>query len=391
MLSDLGTPIAPARMNRRTFLPALGALVSAPTLRIRHTPQPDPWTELLGASGVPAFALVTVNARGVAFQHRGVRRRGENTPVDQDTVFQAASLTKPVFAVAFLRLVREGRIALDRPVAQYLDLPDTSDPRSATITARHLLSHSSGWRNWRNQSSDTLTCAFDPGTRWLYSGEGYYFLQRVMERVTGRSMAATLRELVLAPLGMTRSSVVGLESLEPHQATGHNLDGEPRVPFGRAALVELRKRLATRNESLEAAREEDVHAAYRAAEPNTPLLPNYLAPNAAASLLTTTADMGRFLTYLLGPGRDVAREMTTPQVRRNAAIEWGLGLGIERIEGRPVGWQWGDNPGFKNFFAVDPVGGSGVAIFTNGDRGARVYERVVRGVTGTDHPAFLYV
>jgi hypothetical protein len=68
-----------------------------------------------------------------------------------------------------------------------------------------------------------------------------------------------------------------------------------------------------------------------------------------------------------------------------------MGLVIEHVQGRPVGWQWGDNPGFKNFLAVDVNADSAFAIFTNGDRGARVYERVVRELTGVDHPAFLYV
>jgi CubicO group peptidase (beta-lactamase class C family) len=378
-------------MNRRSFFPVLGAMVAAPSLRLRRAAQPDQWTELLASAKVPSFAMVTVDSRGPAHIHRGVRRRGEAAPVDQDTVFAAASLTKPVFASVFLALVREGRIELDRPLSKYLELPNPADPRAATLTARHLLSHSSGWRNWRNQLTDTLTCTFDPGTRWLYSGEGYYFLQRIMEQVTGQPMAITLRQRLFGPLGMTRSSVVGLEALEPHQATGHSLDGEPRTPFGRPTLLALRTRLAARGAGLEDAREDDVHAAQRAAEPNLPALPNFLSPNAASSLLTSTADLGRFLTFLLGPGRDVAREMVTPQVRRNEAIQWGLGLGIEQVNGRPVGWQWGDNPGFKNFVVLDLEAGSGLAIFTNGDRGARVYERVVRGVTGVDHPAFLYV
>ena len=378
-------------MHRRTFLPTLGAAIAAPALTPRDGSQPSDFSALLSAAGVPAFAMVTITNGEARFLHQGMRRRGEPAEVDQQTVFQAASLTKPVFAFVFLALVREGRIELDRPVGSYVELPNLADARAKTITARHLLSHSSGWNNWRNQATDTLTCAFDPGSRWLYSGEGYYFLQRIMEAVTSQPMALVLRQRLFEPLGMSRSSVVGLEALDPHLATGHSLDGEPRAPFGRPLLLALRARLAARGESLDLAREADVHAALRAADPNRAPLPNFLSPNAASSLLTTTADLGRFLSHLLGAGREVTDQMLTPVVRRNEGSRWGLGLGSEAVAGRPVGWQWGDNPGFKNFVAVDPQAGSGVAILTNGDRGARVYERVVRQMTGIDHPAFLYV
>ncbi len=311
--------------------------------------------------------------------------------MDHDTVYQAASLTKPLFALVVMQLVREKSLELDRPVHEYLALPNADDPRARSITARHLLSHSSGWRNWRNRATDALTCDFDPGSRWSYSGEGYYFLQRIVERVTGTPIAQLMRERLFTPLGMTRSSLVGLESLDPHLATGHGIDGSPRAVFMRPTLLALRARMAERQLPLDAAREEDVHATLQSAQPTLPVLPNYLAPNTASSLLTTTADLARALTWMLGDGRSLAREMVTPQVRRNEALQWGLGLGIESVAGRSVGWQWGDNPGFKNFFALDLDGGTGTVALTNGDRGARVYERVIRQVTGVDHPAFLFV
>jgi hypothetical protein len=135
----------------------------------------------------------------------------------------------------------------------------------------------------------------------------------------------------------------------------------------------------------------------RVAEPALPVLPNFLAPNAAASLVTTSADFGKFLAHVLqaprlgGMPAAIATQMFAPQVRRNAAVHWGLGVGLETIGGRNVGWQWGDNPGFKNFVYIDLSGGDAAAIFTNGDRGARIYERVLRTMTGIDHPAFIFV
>jgi hypothetical protein len=83
--------------------------------------------------------------------------------------------------------------------------------------------------------------------------------------------------------------------------------------------------------------------------------------------------------------------MMAPQIRCNEAVQWGLGVGLEEIDGRLVAWQWGDNPGFKNIYFADPGREKAIAVFTNGDRGNRVYERVVRAMTGEDHPGFIWI
>jgi CubicO group peptidase (beta-lactamase class C family) len=204
------------------------------------------------------------------------------------------------------------------------------------------------------------------------------------------------RERVFQPLGMTRSSVALLEELEPYTAPGHNFRGELVQPFGRPTLLELRKRMAAKGVSLEAATTTDEEDAIKAAEPTLPVLPNFLSPNAAASLQTTANDFGRFVKHLVtarrrgGQAAAIVQQMMTPSVRCNEAIQWGLGVGLEDIGSRRYAWQWGDNSGYKNFFFADPQNEKGFVIFTNGDRGARVYERVIRGVTGDDHPAFLF-
>jgi CubicO group peptidase (beta-lactamase class C family) len=154
--------------------------------------------------------------------------------------------------------------------------------------------------------------------------------------------------------------------------------------------------MAARGAPLEAAKVEDSEQAIKTAEPTLPALPNFLAPNAAASLLTTANDFALFLRHLVtakragGAPAAIVDLMMTPQVKCNEAVQWGLGVGLEDVGGQRYAWQWGDNPGFKNFFYADPQRGKAFAIFTNGDRGARVYERVIRALTGVDHPAFLW-
>ena len=140
----------------------------------------------------------------------------------------------------------------------------------------------------------------------------------------------------------------------------------------------------------------DSELAIRTAEPTLPVLPIYLVPNAAASMVTTANDFGLFLRHLVtarkqgGQPAAIVDMMMTPQVRCNDAIQWGLGVGLEDLGGRRYAWQWGDNQGFKHIYLADPQHEKAIVVFTNGDRGARVYERVIRALTGEDHPAFLW-
>lgn len=351
----------------------------------------------LRLANVPSMSLVQVDKDRVTTRAVGILRKGDAGAVTPDTAYAAASLTKSVLAYTFLSFVEDGALSLDRPLREYLPLPNPSDARAQSLTARHLLSHSGGWRNWRNSDKDELTAAFDPGTRWSYSGEGFFFLQRVLEQVTGKAVGTLMRERVFAPLGMTRSSLLITDETEASLAAPHGGDGEVRTPYGRAALLEMRRMMAARSATLDAVRVEDAEGALRATAPTLPVLPNYLSPNAAASLITTAADFGRFVQHLVtaraagGRPAAIVAHMLAPQVRCNEAIHWGLGAGIETADGSDALWQWGDNPGYKNFYFANPTTGRALAIFTNGDRGARVYERVIRAVTGADRAAFLFL
>jgi CubicO group peptidase (beta-lactamase class C family) len=199
-------------------------------------------------------------------------------------------------------------------------------------------------------------------------------MQRVAEKLTGKSMSVLIRERVFEPLGMKRSSMVGLAELEAFQATGHNTRGEVSQAFGRPTLVELRRLMAERGQPLETARVETAEQAIKTAEPMLPVLPNFLLPNAAASLLTTPNDFAIFLRHLVtarrkgGPAAAIVELMMSPQIKCNEAIQWGLGVGLEDLGGRRFAWQWGDNPGFKNFFVADLRNEKAMVVFTNGDR-----------------------
>ena len=112
--------------------------------------------------------------------------------------------------------------------------------------------------------------------------------------------------------------------------------------------------------------------------------------------LTTARDYGTFVRWLFGAGpvqggRAALDRMIVQQSTINESLGWGSGIGLEQTGGQEYLWHWGDNPGFKNFIVGEPASGSAIVIFTNGNSGQRVYERVIRSRTGVDHPAFLWL
>jgi CubicO group peptidase (beta-lactamase class C family) len=349
---------------------------------------------LLELASVPGLSLATVDAGSVFPRTVGRACVDPRRGAGDATVFEAASLGKPLFAYAVLRLVDAGRLDLDRPLYDYLRAPEADNPRMRRVTARHVLTHTSGLPNWRHEPGP-LTPAAEPGEAYAYSGEGFFFLQRVVERISDRPIARLLREDVLDPLGMTESSWVWRPEFDAHMAVGYDEDGktaEVYAAMGRRAAIIAREW----GKPVEEWRYEDALRTVPLINPEWPVLPVYMVPNVAASLLTTARDYARFLVHLVAqPPAGLAlaaatREaMTTPQVRINSALAWGLGWGIQEDEYGRTLWHWGANNGFRNFVAADPANGRAVVVLTNSGNGPRVYERVIVALTGHDHPAFL--
>jgi CubicO group peptidase (beta-lactamase class C family) len=116
----------------------------------------------------------------------GVNETKKGAPVTEDTIFEAASLSKPVFAYGVLKLVEQRKLGLDVPLTTYLPKPYIQDDdRLNKITARIVLSHRTGFPNWRGDGKP-LAIHFTPGERFSNSGEGYIYLQHVVEQITGK-------------------------------------------------------------------------------------------------------------------------------------------------------------------------------------------------------------
>jgi CubicO group peptidase (beta-lactamase class C family) len=394
LLGSTGAVLMTARP--RTAWPLQTAGGSAPPLwrpnadLLRNLPR------LLELASVPGLALGIIEGKRLWRRGFGDAVEESAQPVSNETIFEAASLGKPVFAYAILRLVDAGVIDLDRPLYDYLPLPETDNPRMRRVTARHVLSHSTGLPNWRHQPSP-LEPSSDPGSRFSYSGEGYFYLQRVAEKLTDKGFGRLMREQVLDPLGMTQSSYVWRPDFGSRMAAGYDAQ-EKRLDVQGAIGPSTEMIAQDWGKPLDEWRYEDAARAVQLVNPAWPVLPLYIVPNAAASLLTSVSDYARFLTGIIAPvdgaislSTDSRKQMLSPQVRLNSALQWGLGWGIQRDEYGEVLWQWGANNSFRNFVIADAINGRAIVVFTNSENGPRIYERVIVAVTGHDHPAFLWI
>jgi CubicO group peptidase (beta-lactamase class C family) len=283
----------------------------------------------------------------------GVRHSEKGVPVTPDTVFEAASISKPVFAYAVLGLCERGVIALDDPLDGYLPEPHLDgEPRLPLITVRRVLCHSTGFQNWRNEGP--LGIHFEPGERFSYSGEGYMYLQRVVEEVMGLPLEEFMEGAILGPLGMADSSYVWSDGYEERMAYPHDEEEKAR---------ELRRRSESKS---------------------------------ASSLYSTSRDIARFVIENMGPSSrdgpslspETVGEMLRPQMRVNDSVSWGLGWGLQHADDGDSFWQWGDNGGYKNFAVASRERGEGVVVLTNGANGLKLCEELVPEVMGGPQPAF---
>ena len=352
----------------------------AQTLAARNEPplnKPDQETiaalrkripELLKESSVPGLALALIrDGKTYWVQGFGVRNAETGQAVSEDTVFEAASLSKPVFAYGVLKLVDQGKLDLDAPLTRYLPKPYIDgDARLEKITARIVLSHRTGFPNWKGDGNP-LTIHFTPGERFSYSGEGFVYLAKVVEQVTGKPLNDYMTEAVFQPLGMKTSSYLWRPDYDARTATGHDASGQPG---------EKRK-------------------------------PNQA--NAAASLHTTAGDYALFVGALLngtGLKPQTLREMERPQIpvdptctncterapkEVSKSVFWGLGIGIQETKQGESLWHWGDNGSFKCYVVAFPKQKIAVTMFVNGANGLSIASEVVQIAIGGEQPAFQWL
>lgn len=191
---------------------------------------------LMVAGKIPGVAVAVID--GGKVRHvvaRGVRNE-KGDPLTTDTIMYAASLTKLTFAYYVLMLVDDGKIDLDKSIAEYLPKPLPAYPKYAdlgvderwkTITLRRLLTHSSGLADQRFYDPENkFRFNLEPGARYAYSNEGVNLAQFVIEESLGLKVGDEMNRRIFQPLGMTRSSMIWRDDFKANLADGMHEDGK---------------------------------------------------------------------------------------------------------------------------------------------------------------------
>jgi len=329
-------------------------------------------------ANVAGLSVAIINDGQIAYTHAfGSRDKAAGIPFNTETVTGAASLSKTVFAYLVMLLAEEGVIDLDKPLQAYVPkpLPEyptyadlAGDDRYKQITARMVLSHSTGFPNWRWLEPDSrLKFLFAPGTRHFYSGEGIALLQMVVEEVTGRDLETLARQRVFEPLGMTRTSYAWQETFETNAARPHDEFGRPKR------------------------------------------LPRRTKPDAAGSMVTTAEDYARLLTAILnatGQRKATVDEMLRSQIAisyeqmfgpgawretntyQELQLAWGLGWGrFDTDQGRAF-FHTGHDIGYQNYTVTYADRGIGIVLLSNSDNFESVAREIVQAAIGDRHSPF---
>jgi CubicO group peptidase (beta-lactamase class C family) len=330
--------------------------------------------EALEEAQVPGASIALVDRGRLLWRGAfGFKDVAAKAPVTHKTLFEAASISKTVFAYAALKLCEKGTLGLDIPLTKYTATKFLDgDARLDLVTPRHVLSHSAGFPNWRSKS-EPMKINFEPGKGFNYSGEGYFYLQSVISQLTGRAFPEDcakyelglqvcgtdfdeyLRKNLLSPFGMSLSrylwdDVLGREAARPHRENG---EAFVKPKPGRSAVARY---------------------------------------GSAGGLYTNATEYSKFLVEMLTPKQadryrltaGMRKEMFRPQVKLPAdqkldgADSWALGWAVQERKTGQVLVHSGGQDGFRSLTMASPRNQSGFIILTNGENGGKVcYDKVL--------------
>ncbi len=313
---------------------------------------------------VPGVSVAVIEHGEISWaQGYGVMEAGSSKPVTVDTMFQAASISKPVASMATLRLVQRGKLSLDTNVNEYLKswkVPDNEFTTEQKVTLRRIMSHSAGLTIHGFPGYETgaplptvpqildgqspantkpVRVETVPGTKFNYSGGGITIMQLLICDVTGKAFPDFMREMVLGPLHMTHSTYQQPlpDSLAPNAATAHNREGQP-----------LKGKWHVYPEM------------------------------AAAGLWTTPSDLARF-AIAIQKAELLSQDMTNQMLTRQIA-DVGIGIMLQGTGDNEYFHHGGDNAGFHAMLLASIKGGYGAVIMTNSDGGVKLWHEVMNTI-----------
>lgn len=352
----------PGESLPRQIEQALGALQPAVQIAGREY-APTTLQALMEREKVPAVSIAVIRGNRIAWTGAfGVADTTSRRPVTPETLFQAASISKPVAATGALRMVEQGRLQLDRPVNEQLRswrIPESTAAAGEPVTLRRLLTHTAGLTvhgfggyaggtrvptlrqvldGSAPANSDPVRIDLRPGSRWRYSGGGFTVAQQLMTDVSRTPFPQLMARLVLRPAGMSRS-----------------VYAQP-LPTGRAR---------------------DAALAHRGDGSAVPGGFHVYPEQAAAGLWTTPSDLARWALALTASfnGREggLLRPATATAMLTPGMGDFGLGLPVQG-EGEWLRFSHsGSNEGYRALLMVHPRRGDGIVVMTNGDNGGKLF------------------
>jgi CubicO group peptidase (beta-lactamase class C family) len=343
-----------------------------PSVLIRGGPV---WTieERMASRNVPGLSVAVIHDFEIEWaKGYGVIESGTEKPVTTETLFQAASISKPFGAVVALYLVERGQLDLDSDVNDKLrswKIPENDLTRDEKVTLRRILTHTAGltvhgFRGYdvaggeqvptilevldgkEPANSDPIRVDIVPGTRFRYSGGGYTIMQLLIEDVTGRPFHELAEELVFVPLGMTSSSIRKPlpEELSERVSAGHLRDGTVIEGYW--------------------------------------FLPS---GSVCCGLWTTPVDLARFAIEvqqsLKGESNRILSEaMTSEMLASHKGENFGMGMGLVVMRDETYFSHSGGNHGFRCIMIAHKDKGYGAAVMTNSDHGAFLFNEILRSI-----------
>ena len=351
----------------------------APTFQLKGRTQTFNMLERMQLYGVPAVSVAIIDDGEIAWSHAwGVSDAASGRPATKHTLFQSASISKPVSAFAVMQLVEAGNFNLNTPINQYLKswrLPESKFTKKTPVTLKHILSHTAGTTvhgfpgyplgaeypstkdvvaGAGTANTGAVNVDFEPGTNWRYSGGGYTVMQLALEDQAGVWFPEIINKLTLKPAGMDESffDFIVPENKQALLASGHLANGEV-VEGGYVVHPE----------------------------------------SAAASLWTTPNDIATFSLEMMKAWNGVEGALITQESAKAMLTHikggYGLGFSLEMESDEVIGFKHGgSNVGFRAYM-ITLLEGKGTVVMTNSDNGMKIIEEILSAAANTyDWPIY---
>jgi CubicO group peptidase (beta-lactamase class C family) len=288
----------------------------------------------------------------IKYYNYGLSNVINKTHVTENTIFEFASLTKPIVSIIAIKVFQAFKIPLLTNISDIV--PDYS--AYPNVSLLNILSHSTGFPNWPSELHKAES-HFTPGSRFSYSGFGYNLLENIFIELTGKSSEQLLQTLICKPLSLLNTSLVFQESKNSQTATG--------TKYGHS-----RRKWKPATPSIAGSLHSSVHD-------YTTIIQDIFSSN---PVVFNEITQNQLFHEIHNVNCDFSNEAIWPEENFTLYddVYWGLGWGIEKAGDSKYYWHWGDNEVFQSFFWIDPIEKEAIVLVTNCENGNKSWEEITQ-------------